>query len=253
MTRLKRNTLVLLGLLVLILAPPAFAQDATGDAAGWSNTFVLYLLGPTLDGTVGIGPAEGDVSLDAGDVFSALDGAFLGIYAGEGERWGVVADLVYMDLSADDLSGPVGILSGEVGNKQTTALGSISYRITDHLRLLAGLMYTDITAKIRIDGPIETRGAKTSESWVDPVVGLWYSAPIGNRWDFSGIAQVGGGAGADLAYILTASFSWKFGKNTSLSLGYRYLDFDYEDGSGLDRFKFDMKEHGPAVGFRFQW
>ena len=71
------------------------AQAQTAGEDDWSAIFVLYLLGPTLDGTVGIGPVGGDVDMSAGDVFSALDRAFLGIYAGEGERWGVVADLVY--------------------------------------------------------------------------------------------------------------------------------------------------------------
>jgi len=36
-------------------------------------------------------------------------------------------------------------------------------------------------------------------------------------------------------------------------LGGRYLDFDYEDGQEADRFKFDMKQYGPAVGFRFDF
>jgi hypothetical protein len=237
---------VMLGLLT---ATPVHADESSG----WTNTFNLYLLGPTLDGTVGIGPANGDVDMNAGDVFSMLDMAFLGLYAGEGERWGVVADVIYMDLSEDDITGPAGILSAEVGNKQFTAVGSLSYRVSDTTRLLFGLMYTDITADIRTEGPLNIRYAKTSESWTDPVVGVLYNTRIASDWEFSGLAQIGGGTGADLVYSLTASFAWNFGERTSLSLGYRYLDFDYEDGSGAGRFKFDMKQHGPAVGFRFQW
>lgn len=240
-------------LLALVASSPAWSGDGSEGGDGWSHTFVMYLLGPTLDGTVGIGPADGDVDMNAGDVFSMLDMAFLGIYAGEGERWGVVADVIYMDLSEDDISGPLGILSGEVGNKQFTGVGSLSYRVSDSTRLLFGLMYTDITADIQIVGPINSRYAKTSESWVDPVVGVAFNNPFGARWDFTALAQVGGGVGADLAYGLTASFAWKFGQSTSLTLGYRYLYFDYEDGSGAGRFKFDMKQHGPAIGFRFNF
>ena len=243
----------ILTVLALLLSMPVLANAQTAGEDGWSATFVLYLLGPTLDGAVGIGPADSDVDMGAGDVFSMLDSAFLGIYAGEGERWGVVADVVYMDLSEDDISGPAGILRGEVGNKQLTGLVSASYRVSERTRLLAGLMYTDITADIRITGPINSRYAKTSESWVDPVVGVAFNNPFGARWDFTALAQVGGGVGADLAYGLTASFAWKFGQSTSLTLGYRYLYFDYEDGSGAGRFKFDMKQHGPAIGFRFNF
>jgi hypothetical protein len=248
----KRNPKsAILMTVALLLSVPAMAQAQTAGEDDWSAIFVLYLLGPTLDGTVGIGPVGGDVDMSAGDVFSALDRAFLGIYAGEGERWGVVADLVYMDLSEDDISGPAGILRGEVGNKQFTGLVSASYRVSEQTRLLAGFMYTDVTADIRISGPMNSRFAERSESWVDPVVGVLFNSPFGDRWDFSALAQVGGGVGADLAYGLTASLAWKFGKSTSLTFGYRYLYFDYEDGSGVGRFKFDMKQHGPALGFRF--
>ena len=231
----------ILTVLALLLSMPVLANAQTAGEDDWSATFVLYLLGPTLDGSVGIGPGTGDVDMGAGDVFSMLDSAFLGIYAGEGERWGV------------DISGPGGILRGEVGNKQLTGLVSASYRVSERTRLLAGLMYTDITADIRITGPINPRYAKTSESWVDPVVGVAFNTPFGARWDFTALAQVGGGVSADLAYGLTASFAWKFGQSTSLTLGYRYLYFDYEDGSGAGRFKFDMKQHGPAIGFRFNF
>ena len=63
---------------------PAYAQSESG----WSNQGLIYLLGPTLDGTSGIGPIDTDVDMSASDVFETLDGAFLGMYRGEGERWG---------------------------------------------------------------------------------------------------------------------------------------------------------------------
>ena len=76
---------------------PASAQSESS----WSNQGLIYLLGPTLDGTSGIGPIDTDVDMSASDVFETLDGAFLGMYRGEGERWGVMIDVVYMDLKAD--------------------------------------------------------------------------------------------------------------------------------------------------------
>jgi hypothetical protein len=85
-----------LGLAALFCAAmqPAFAQSESS----WSNQGLIYLLGPTLDGTSGIGPIDTDVDMSASDVFETLDGAFLGMYRGEGERWGVMIDVVYMDL-----------------------------------------------------------------------------------------------------------------------------------------------------------
>jgi opacity protein-like surface antigen len=53
--------------------------------------------------------------------------------------------------------------------------------------------------------------------------------------------------------VLSGALSYRFNRWSSLSLGYRYLDFDYDDGSGPDRFKFDLREHGPSIGFRFDF
>ena len=231
--------------------PPAHAQSESS----WSNQGLIYLLGPTLDGTSGIGPIDTDVDMSASDVFETLDGAFLGMYRGEGERWGVMIDVVYMDLKAEG-AGDGGAFSGEVEVEQTTAIASATYRLSPTTQLMAGALYNDVSAGISLKGPTDrVREQSAGDDWVDPVVGVLFETPIGGgNWSFTGAAQLGGfGVGADLVTILTGSFSYRFNDWSSIDIGYRYLDFDYEDGDGLDRFKFDMKEHGPAVGWRFDF
>ena len=230
---------------------PAYAQSESN----WSNQGLIYLLGPTLDGTSGIGPIDTDVDMSASDVFETLDGAFLGMYRGEGERWGVMIDVVYMDLKAGG-SGDGGAFSGEVEVEQTTAIASATYRLSPTTQLMAGALYNDVSAGISLKGPTDRiREQSAGDDWVDPVVGVLFETPIGGgNWSFTGAAQLGGfGVGADLVTILTGSLSYRFNDWSSIDIGYRYLDFDYEDGDGLDRFKFDMKEHGPAVGWRFDF
>ena len=230
---------------------PASAQSESS----WSNQGLIYLLGPTLDGTSGIGPIDTDVDMSASDIFETLDGAFLGMYRGEGERWGVMIDVVYMDLKADG-SGDGGAFSGEVEVEQTTAIASATYRLSPTAQLMAGALYNDVSAGISLKGPTDRiREQRAGDDWVDPIVGVLFETPIGGgNWSFTGSAQLGGfGVGADLVTILTGSFSYRFNDWSSIDIGYRYLDFDYEDGDGLDRFKFDMKEHGPAVGWRFDF
>lgn len=240
----------------LALTLCAAIQPAYGQSeSSWSNQGLIYLLGPTLDGTSGIGPIDTDVDMSAGDVFDNLDGAFLGMYRGEGERWGVLVDIVYMDLKADG-SGDGGAFSGEVEVEQTTAIASATYRLSPTTQLMAGALYNDVSAGISLEGPTDRiREQSAGDDWVDPIVGVLFETPIGaGNWSFTGSAQIGGfGVGADLVTILTGSFSYRFNNWSSIDIGYRYLDFDYEDGDGLDRFKFDMKEHGPAVGWRFDF
>ena len=82
------------------------------------------------------------------------------------------------------------------------------------------------------------------EDWVDPIVGALFETLIGaGNWSFTGCAAWWLGVGSDLVTILTGSFSYRFNNWSSIDIGYRYLDFDYEDADGADRFKFDISEH----------
>jgi len=233
--------------------PAAYAQTSTGAAPQWKNTVELYLMAPKLDGTVGLGPVEGDVDVDAGKVFDALDGAFLGSYIGEADRWGVLVDLAYMDLKEDGV-GSQGLINYEVNVKQTI-LGVVGlYRLTDTLQFTFGGRYVDVTNRLTLTGPNQVRGVKASESWFDPTIGLRYAAPLGEKWVFNGAADVGGaGVGSDLTWFWSANIAYRMTSRTQFYAGYRYIDFDYEDGEGRDRFKFDMAQHGPLAGFRFEF
>ena len=138
-TTLKRTCatpgLAVLGLAAVFFAAmqPAFAQSESS----WSNQGLIYLLGPTLDGTSGIGPIHTDVDMSASDVFETLDGAFLGMSRGEGERWGVLIAVVYMDLKAEG-AGDGGAFSAEAGVEQTTAIASATYRPPPATPMMAG-------------------------------------------------------------------------------------------------------------------
>ena len=241
-------------LMAMIYAQPeARAHSSTDIPPPWKNTIELYLMGPSLDGSVGIGQVDGDVDVDAGSVFDALDGAFLGTYIGEAERWGVLVDLAYMDLKEDG-TGPQGVVSYELNVKQTI-LGLIGlYRLTDTLQFTFGGRYVDVSNRLTLAGPNRELAAKASESWFDPTIGLRYVAPLGEKWVFNGAADIGGaGVGSDLTWYWSANIAYRMTPRTQFYAGYRYIDFDYEDGEGRDRFKFDMAQHGPLAGFRFEF
>lgn len=244
---------VLTALLLAGLVPaPATAAESESES-GWKQSAIIYLLAPTISGTTGIGPVDGDVEIDPKSVFESLDGAFLGIYAAEKDRWGVYADVIYMDLGAD-LEGNLGILSGKLTNKQFNLALAATYRLSDHWQLLAGGMYTDLSLKLDVQRPNQVVRRRTSESWIDPVVGARFTTPLGEKWSFGTMAMIGGfGVGSDLLWSLNATFSYAFSDSMLLMLGYRFIDFDYEDGAGRDRFRFDVVEQGPALGIRFDF
>jgi hypothetical protein len=239
-------------LLTGLFLATAQADDSAQDRA-WKQSAVIYLLAPTIRGTSGIGPVDGDVDIDPKSVFDSLEGAFLGVYAAEKGRWGVLADVIYMDLGAK-LEGDREILSGKLNNEQFNLALAATYRLSEQWQVLGGGMYTDLSLKLDVRRPNETVRRRTSESWIDPVVGARFATPLGEKWAFGSMALIGGfGVGSDLLWSLNASFSYSFSDRWHLMLGYRYIDFDYEDGAGRDRFRFDVVEHGPAVGMRFDF
>ena len=54
--------------------------------------------------------------------------------------------------------------------------------------------------------------------------------------------------GSELTWQLAAHLRYNFSKSFSGLLGYRYLVTDYEDGTGLNRFAYDMTTQGPTLG-----
>ena len=71
---------------------------------------------------------------------------------------------------------------------------------------------------------------------------------------FNAAGDIGGlGVGSDLTWFLSANMAYRMTERSQVYAGYRYIDFDYEDGEGNDRFKFDLAQHGFLVGFRFEF
>ena len=133
-------------LLTGLFLATAQADDSAQDRA-WKQSAVIYLLAPTIRGTSGIGPVDGDVDIDPKSVFDSLEGAFLGVYAAEKGRWGVLADVIYMDLGAK-LEGDREILSGKLNNEQFNLALAATYRLSEQWQVLGGGMYTDLSLKL---------------------------------------------------------------------------------------------------------
>jgi hypothetical protein len=92
------------------------------------------------------------------------------------------------------------------------------------------------------------------EEWVDPSIVARAVAPIGEKWRFEARGNVGGfGVGSEMFYQLQLDFVYAMSDRWQFGLGYRYIDVDYESGSGATRFLYDMSTFGPVLeaGFRF--
>ena len=75
---------------------------------------------------------------------------------------------------------------------------------------------------------------------------------MSDRWSFIGRVDYGAG-GSDGTWGLVGMFDYRFKNWGSVFFGYKWMDFDYSSGSGLDRYTYDATQQGPLAGLNFHW
>ncbi|MBL8201619.1 MAG: hypothetical protein JNK40_11645 [Chromatiales bacterium] len=235
--------------LAVLTASPAFAAD--GD---WQHTAVLYMIGAGIDGTAGVGPVEGDVDVSFGDILDSLEFGAMAAYRGDNGPFAVVADFIYMDLETDKNGlGPFGQTRTTVELEQLISELDASIAVTDRLDAYVGVRYWDVDSTVTVvgGGPLgEDISGSLSEDWVDVIYGLRYAWPISANWTLIVRGDVAPlGTGSDFSWHSSAFADWRLGEHASVLIGFRWLDVDYDDGEGANRFLMDVSEGGPTVGF----
>lgn len=242
----------------IALAALLAGGGASAADDGWEHTVVLYGIGASIDGDAGIGNVTADVDVSFGDILDNLEFGAMAAYRGERGRWAVVADLIFMALEQKKSGlGPLGGTRAKVEADQLIVELDVSYAVTERLDAYGGLRYWELDNEIDVvgGGPLGTTlSADKTEDWVDPVVGLRYLMPINESWQFITRGDIGGfGVGSDFTWHVSAFANWRVSEHGSVLLGFRYLDVDYDDGSGTGRFKWDVIEGGPTVGFAWRF
>ncbi|MEE8525926.1 MAG: hypothetical protein V3T72_18475 [Thermoanaerobaculia bacterium] len=233
------TTIAALAVAMTLIEPPARAQD-------WEYDLYVYGLGAGMDGTAGIGPVDVAVDVGFSDILDNLELGFMGSFRAKKGDWAVMVDAIFMGLGAANERVDIDI-------DEVILEVDVAYQFSEVFELLFGLRYVDIDTDIDFLGPLGVR-ASAGDNWVDPLVGLQIQAPMGDKWTFLGRLDVGGfGVGSDFSFQGALHLGYRLGESSTLTLGWRYLDVDYEDGDGLDRFKYDIASSGPQVGVVFHF
>lgn len=230
-------------LAALLAEGRATAQSTPGE---WEFTVAPYMMGAAMEGTVGAGPLEAEIDLPFSDIWSNLDFGAMVYVSAKNDRWSVSGGLVYMDLGHQEESGQH---EAELSVGQTVFELGGGYRVTETVTLLAGARLVDLTNEIRLAGEFFDTSAEVGATWVDPFVGAQLVLPLSERWWVDLRGDIGGfGLGADFAWQAWGDVGFRASDRWSFFLGYHALDMDYEDGSGADRFRYDVLASGPQVG-----
>ena len=246
--------------LVLVLssfaATGAWAQQA--QPGEWHYLVEPYLMLPNMKGEVGLAdlpPAS--VDEDPGDIFSHLQMGAMFYFEANNGTWMFSSDLLYMDLESN-LSPREGVIEGKARMSQVGFELAAMRRISDWLELGASVVYNKIDADVNMTFDTvlgtNTRRLSMTEDWIDPTFVMRGTFPFGDKWRGQLRANIGGfGIGSDVFWQLQADVVYQHSEKWQFTFGYRLIDFAYDQGDGLDRFRYDMQNFGPVLkaGYRF--
>jgi hypothetical protein len=220
------------------------------ESDGWQFRITPYLWMLALDGTTAALGNDVEVDASFSDILDNLNIALSANMELSKGKFFVVLDTMYAQLEMD-IAGPGGGAAGAtIEIDLVIADLNVGYSVNENFGLYAGLRYYDQDIGVTPNMlPTVTLG----DNWTDFILGFRVSSDLGEKWSFIGKLDGAVGGDSNSAWYLQAVLARHFGTNKHLDLGWRYYDVDYESGSGLSRFKWDVTHTGPVIGFSWQF
>jgi hypothetical protein len=256
----RQRSAALVCVLALCIAPSQVRSQMAGPDDGASGrvfTMTPYAWAAGLKGDVatlsGLPAVEVDASFS--DVLDSTDIALM--LAGEMRqgKWGLLVDLVYLDLAPQ--ADTRGLFFSGAELQTTTLFATVegSYRVLEGrpaaVNILLGARPWFLDTELELDpGLLPGRSTADTETWVDPVVGGRVIVDLGAGFSLVGLGDIGGfGVGSDFTWQLLATLDYRVRDWLSVRGGYRHLSVDYEDRG----FRFDADMSGPIIGAGFRF
>jgi len=248
----------------------------------WHSELTLYAWGKSVDGT-----SNGtDIDLDFwDDLLDLLEGAFMISYEGGQGRLLTFAAYEYTKIGDNgNISGTINVpISDRPGAPTLPADVNVRADVTDtqhmfeagagyvvydgdsfDLALHGGVRYYDFEVRLKFDRltvtlpppigerELDNRKLTSEDQWWQPFVGARFSSDLGKRWRLRGRADYGywGSSKYDNneTWMAELMLDWRFNEWGAVTLGYRYSEIDYDNGSTSSPFTYDMTEEGPLLG-----
>jgi hypothetical protein len=113
-----------------------------------------------------------------------------------------------------------------------------------------------VTAGVTVADLVNVSGGRAiaesgDVSWVDGLIGLRLRHQFAPGHQVFLAGDIGGG-GSNFSWQLVGAYSFDIARTQHITwagvIGYRALFVDFEKGSGLTRYEYDMLQHGPLFG-----
>jgi hypothetical protein len=258
---------------------PVYEDRTLPAPSQWTLIFAPYGWLPGLNGNTTVKGRTTDVDVGPFRVLEHIDGVPWMSYAEARKgRLGFYNDIVYAPLGVDvSAARSVGRLSLDatlgLDIEQAIVEVGATYEVarwnafggSTAVDLLAGARYwhQHATLNLALTGALDISGLAIVRSraiaragdvdWVDPLVGVRLRHQLAPGQELVLRGDVGGfDAGSQFSWNVVGAYSFEMGVYHGLTfsglLGYRALSVDFEKGSGLSRYEFDVIQHGPLLG-----
>ncbi len=231
------------------------SQTKQTAPATWTYLGELYLMFPNMKGQTTVRNLP-EVTVDANesDILGNLKfGAMFYLEASNGD-WSISSDFIYMKLG-QGLEGSRLITGGNAEMEELAWELAGLKRVAPWLDLGAGGRLVSLGVGLDMTSALgNDLSGNASKTWVDPIVIARAQGAIQQKWIWQLRGDLGGfGIGSDFTWQLQANAGYRFSKLFQATLGYRYIGIDYDQGSGTDRFLYDVDTFGWVVrlGFHF--
>lgn len=220
----------------------------------------FYLWIPALDGEITVRGISSDVDLSVGDTLDLLFDSFKFVATGRAEaRKGnalLTLDLIYVDLEENtqtaigagvDLRFKQLILEFgggyHLGEWSLTGEGNPTLSVD----FLGGGRFVHLDSGLTIENFADV---DRSRDWIDPFLGARLNVDIIDRVSVAVRGDIGGfGVGSHFAWNMAAILAYQVSERITLGAGYRILDINYSEGTGSNKFQYDVRMRGPMLGF----
>ena len=240
----------------------AHADATSGDQ--WEFQLAPYAWLAGQNGKVatlpGLPPADIDIDF-YDDILGNIN--FAGMLVGEARkgRYGLFTDLVYTDIEMED-STPLGIFYSSMISQTKSWMWSLAglYRLVENqnqfLDVIGGFRYWSVDSELSLKGAafpavFPDQSISNSEDWFDPLIGLKGLSALGDSKFFvsGGLALGGFGAGSDFFWDFNVNLGYQWTEGFSTTVGYRYVDVDYEK----DGFLYNVAQDGLTLGLSWRF
>jgi hypothetical protein len=241
----------------------------------WQAFVAVYLWVVGMDGDIGVGNTTADIDLSFSDIWENFDVGGQAHIEFWWKKWIFFVDPLFMKLSSkSSQTRVIGTRKADAEVKMFLMDLAMGYRVAEialgqntksnnfkmwpalSIDVYGGgrILSVENTIDLTLDTPIGQRKRRLSvdETWFDFIVGTRFLFDFTERLLLNVKTDIGGfGLG------FSSNIDWNFQANLGYTLpwwgvtpyiGYRVLYIDYEDGSGANRFEYNIWHTGPQIG-----